>query len=81
MLLEALELVERADIGVRVIQMHDEADDDLLILHVIDERAAAGGIVERPAESVLHQAGMMFFRRDFPEFLQPDAEFLRLAVA
>ncbi len=48
---------------------------------MIEERAAAGGVVERPTERVLHQAFLKALRRDLPELLQPDAEFLRLAIA
>ncbi len=66
--------------GLRVIQMHDEADRHQIVAVVIEERAAAGCIVERPAGGVLHQAGAVLVRRDLPEFFQPDAEFLRLAV-
>ena len=60
--------------------MHHEADGDQIVVEVIEERAAAGAIVERPAERVLHQAGLVLFRRDLPELFQADAEFLRLAV-
>src|SRR5690606_4191440 len=48
-------------------------------LEVIEERAATGLVVERPSEGVLHEAGLVFFGGDLPEFLQPDAEFLLLA--
>ena len=37
-------------------------------------------IVERPAERVLHQSGLVLVRRDLPQLLQADAEFLRLAA-
>ena len=37
-------------------------------------------VVERPAEGVLHQARPVLLRRDLPELLQADAEFLRLAA-
>src|SRR5436305_15348111 len=48
-LLEALKLLERTNIRVAVVQMHHEPDRDLLVLEVIEERAAAGPVVERPA--------------------------------
>ena len=47
---------------------------------MIEERAAAGAAVERPAEGVLHQARLVLLRRDLPQLFQADAEFLRLAV-
>src|SRR6185295_19810552 len=46
----------------------------------IEERAAAGGIVERPAERMLHQPRLVLARRYLPELLQPEPEFLRLAA-
>ena len=51
--LEALELVERRQIGIVVVEMHDEADNDLVVVVMVEERTAAGEIVERPAEGVL----------------------------
>jgi len=47
---------------------------------MIEERAAAGGIVERPAEGVLDQPRLVFCRIDLPDFLQADAEFRRLTA-
>ena len=67
--------------GILVVEMHDEADRHQVVVEVIEERAAAGAVVERPAERVLHQAGRVLVRRDLPQLLQPDAEFLRLAIA
>src|SRR5262249_22932715 len=63
-LLEALKLLERRNVGIAIIQMHHETDDDLPVLEVIEKRAAAGLVAERPAEAVLHQPGAMLFRRD-----------------
>src|SRR5689334_7982562 len=42
MLLEALEFLERRDVGIAVVEMHHEADNNLPVLQVIEERAAAG---------------------------------------
>src|SRR4051812_40546981 len=55
-LLEALELLERRQVRVRVIEMNDEADRDLVVLEVIHERAAAGVRWQRPALRMQHQA-------------------------
>ena len=60
--------------------MDDEADRNQIVAEVIQERAAAGAVVERPAQRVLHQTLVVLVRRNLPQFLQPDAEFLRLAV-
>ena len=47
---------------------------------MIEERAAAGAVIERPAKCVLHQARAMLFRCNLPKLLQANAEFLRLAA-
>src|SRR5476651_1203661 len=78
--LEALELIERRQIRVVVIEMHDEADRHQIIVIVIEERAAAGGIAERPAERMLDQALLVFRGVDLPDLLEANAEFRRLAV-
>ena len=78
--LEALEFVERRQIRIVVIEMHDEADRHQIVVVVIEERAAAGRIVQRPAERMLDQALLVLGRIDLPDFLEADAEFRRLAV-
>ena len=79
--LEALEFIERRQIRIVVIEMHDKADRDLVVIVMIEEWAAAGRIVQRPAERVLDQALLVFCGIDLPDFLQPDAEFRRLAFS
>src|SRR5437588_11076470 len=80
MLLEALKFLEWRDIRVAVIQVHHEADRHLAVFQVIQERAAAGAIIARPAEGVLRQTRPVFLRRDLPQLLQSDTELLRLAI-
>ena len=60
--LETLELVERREIGIVVIEVDDEPDRNEIVLQMIEERAAAGAIVERPTEGVLHQTGPVLAR-------------------
>src|SRR5262249_15372447 len=55
------------------------ADRNEPLVEMVQERAAAGAIIERPAESVLHQTGVMLFRRDLPQLLEAEPELLRLA--
>jgi hypothetical protein len=43
--LEALEFLERRQIRIVVVEMHDEADRHQIVVVVIEERAAAGRIV------------------------------------
>ena len=52
MRLEALEFVVRRQMRILVVEVHDEADRDQIVAEVIDERAAAGARVERPALAV-----------------------------
>ena len=51
MRLEALEFLERREVRVLVVEVHDEADRHQIVVEVIEERAAAGALVERPAEA------------------------------
>ena len=46
---------------------------------MIEERAAAGAVIERPAEGMLHQSLPVLVGLDLPQFLEPDSKFLRLA--
>src|SRR5690242_16008430 len=80
MRLKALKFVERRQIRIAIIQMDDKADRDQIVAEVIDERAAASAVIERPAQRVLHQSAAVFVGRNLPELLEADAEFLRLAI-
>ena len=80
--LEALEFIVRRKVRILIVEMHDESDRDQLVLEVIEERSAAGRVVERPALAVKHQARPMLVRRDLPQLLDADAVLLRIdAVA
>src|SRR5687767_5825602 len=81
MRLEALKFIKRRKIRIFIIEMHHEADRNEIVAVVIKERASAGAAIKWPAEGMLHQPGLMLFRRDLPQLLQSDAEFLRLAFA
>src|SRR5476651_130683 len=69
MRLEALKFLERREIGIAVVEMNDEADRNQIFVEVIEERSAASGIVERPAECVLHHSAPMLVGRDLPKLL------------
>ena len=43
------------EVGIRVVEADDEADRDLVVLQVIEERAAIGVGVQRPADGVHDQ--------------------------
>ena len=79
--LPALELLERAHMGIAVVQIGDQADIDLVVLGVIHESAAAAaGFLQGPAQAVYHQAFLVLFRGYFPDFLNTDAVVLRILV-
>ena len=79
MSLEALEFVERRQVRVLVIQMHHEADRHEAVLQMIQKRAAAGGIIQRPAERMLHETGLVQRGVDLPKLFEAEPIFLRLA--
>ena len=64
--LEALEFLERAQIRVVVIEPDDEPDRHLPAFEMVEERAAIGAVVERPADRVHDEAGLMLLRRRSP---------------
>ncbi|RMS73221.1 hypothetical protein ALP62_05511 [Pseudomonas syringae pv. aceris] len=76
--LVALELVERRQVRVAIGQVDDQADHYLIVLQVVQERAARIGIVQRPACGVHHQPLFMFGRVDFPDFLEADSVMLHV---
>src|SRR4029453_9396090 len=82
MRLEALKLIKRRQVGIFVVEMNDEADGHEAIVEMIEERAATGFRVERPALTVDDKSFLMLFRRNLPELLETDSVFLRIdAVA
>jgi len=45
--LKALEFFERREVRIAVVEMDDETDGNEIIVEMIEERAAAGAVVER----------------------------------
>ena len=76
--LEALHLVEGRQMGIGVVEMDHEADENLVVLGVIDKAPAAGVVGERPAEIVLDMPHFVPRRVDLPDFLDADAVVLRV---
>lgn len=76
--LEALELLERTQPRVAVVQPDDEADGDLAAFGVVQERAAVGVAVQRPAGGMHHQPRLVPGRVDLPQLLDADAVGLRV---
>ena len=78
--LEPLEFLERRQSRVLVVEMHDEADRNQVVVEMVEQGAAAGAVVERPAQGVLHEAGPVLVGLDLPQLLDADAVFLRVAA-
>ena len=76
--LEPLKFLERVQIRVLVIEPDDEPDRHLPRLEVIEERAAIGARVERPADGVHHQPRLVPLGCDLPQFLDADRIGLRI---
>jgi len=79
--LEALEFLVGRQVWVRIAEADDEADRDLAILHVVQERPAVSAGVERPAGAVKHESGRVALGFHLPQLLQPDAVDLRIGVS
>ena len=60
--------------------MNDKSDGHKIVLEMIKERTATRFIIKRPAEGMLHMAGLVHFGPHLPQFLDADTKFLRLAV-
>src|ERR1700730_17736631 len=80
MRLEPLKFVKWRQRRVPIVQVNHETNGDESVFEMIEERAAAGAIVERPAEGMLDAARPVQRGIDPPKLLQADAEFLRLAI-
>ena len=73
-----LELVERTEMRVGVVETDDESDRDLIVFEVIEERAAVGRAVERPSQGVHDQSLLMLRGVDLPQLLDADPVGLRV---
>ena len=78
--LEALELLERRQGRVLVVQMRDEADREQVIVKMVEPGAAAGLVRKRPAHGVAHETRLERLRLELPEFLDAEAILLVIAV-
>ncbi len=79
--LPALEFLERKEVGILVVERNDVAAQNLVVFPVIEKAAAFGPGVHRPARGMNHQSGFVLGGIDFPDFLEPDAVMLDIAVA
>src|SRR6185437_8551786 len=80
MMLELLKGLEWRQARILVVEPDDESDIQAILVEMVDEAAAVGGRVERPAEGVLDQAGLDPAGRYLPQLLHPQPEALWAAV-
>src|SRR5581483_1816579 len=80
MRLEALEFLIGREIRVLVAEPDHKADRHLAVLHVIEERAAIGARVQRPAGRMHDQSWLVPLGLHLPELFQPDAVDLRIGA-
>jgi len=67
----ALELVERRQVRVPVIERDDQPEVDLVVRRVIQESATFGVIVEWPTRRVHDEPFLVPVRVDLPDLLMP----------
>ena len=78
--LEALELLEGRQVRVRVVEPDHEPHCDLVVLEMVEERAAVSVGPERPAERMHHAARTVVGGIDLPQLLDSDPVGLAMAV-
>ena len=78
--LESLELLERAEMRVGVVEPDHESHRDLVVFEVIEERAAVRGAVERPSQGVHDQPRLVLRGVDLPQLLDADPVGLRVCA-
>ena len=75
----ALELLERTEVRIAVVEIGNQTQIDLVIFGVVKKRAAAGvRFREWPANTVYHQTFLVLVRVNFPDFFNADAIMLRI---
>ena len=74
----ALKFFVGRQVGILVGETDHIADHHLIVFHVVQEGAAIGAAVQRPACGVDHQTGLVLGGIDFPQLLDADAVGLRI---
>ena len=78
--LEALQLLERADPWVVIIEVNHESHGDQIVSPMVEKRTSAGVIVERPAEGVLYEPSAVLLGWHLPELFEADTELGRIVI-
>ena len=69
---KALELLERAQIGITVVKPDNKPDRNLPLFEVVEKRSAIGRGIERPTNRVDDKAGLVPRWRDLPQLFDAD---------
>ncbi len=78
--LHALHFLEGREEGILVAEADHQADGDQVLAEVVDEAAAVGVGLHRPAEGVHDQTLLELLGIDFPQLLDADGVGLRIGV-
>jgi len=81
MILPLLKRFVRLIVRVAVVEPADVTKRDAILVQVINEAAAIGLVIRRPAEAVHDLAGLRDARLDLPQLLDADRITLRITVA
>ncbi len=79
-MLELLEGLERKEARIAIVETGDEAHVGAIVVQVIDETAAVGLGIERPADAVLHEARLHAAGRQLPQLLHAERVDLRICL-
>ncbi len=77
--LHALELPERAEVRVRVVETNNETDRDHVVFHVVAPGSTVGRGIERPTHGVCNETSLVLLGLDTPDLL--DTETVGLSIA
>ena len=83
MMLESLELIERAEMWILVTQVDNQANGNLVVFQMVNIGATqcpAGKVAKRPAYGMDDLTGHMNLGVDVPDFLKANAVVLRRRV-
>jgi hypothetical protein len=76
-ILVLLKCLEGLEARIFVVEADDEAHVHAIVVEVVQEAAAVGAVVERPAERVLDEPRLHTVRRHLPQLLEAEAIGLR----
>ena len=81
MQLPALQFFKGREIGIGVIQPNHHAQRNLVVVQMVNKRAAISALIQRITHRVLHAPRVALLGRHFPYLFDAQAISLRLAIA